>query len=216
MANYKYRPKFVPGPKPCVIKSYSLKRGRVLAGGAAFRNKQIGQHVINIKSEWFTNTLSGGLPVGPLDPTDLEEDVKSVRLTVTGTDAKGTPHTNEYWAEQFGNFTVPEQPVWVSAIPTLRVDINNNDPILSMPEVDVQLPFDAASQGEYLEEFNVNTISTGNSLPSTPAGLAAIRTGPSFTLIYVVNTETETIDDGALTDIGEVWEWNGFVWVRHD
>jgi len=218
MADYKYKPKFIPGPPPCVIKSYSLTRGRVLAGGAAWRNKFIGQHTINIQSAWFTNTLSSGQPVGALVPTSDQASVNSVRVIVTGPDQDNVEQINTYWAEQNYNNGGgdPLLAFWTSAIPALRTLINNNDPILSIPVEDVQLPFAPTDQGVNLGEFNTDTISTGEALPTAPAKIAKIRTGFIFSLINIIESETETIDNGALTVIGQVFEWNGFRWVPLD
>ena len=213
LANYK--PKFVPGPTPCQIKSFVMYRGRLLIGGTFFRNRHVGGHHPQLQCQLLTNELDGNLqPIGPLVYTTELSLHKSVELHVWGVGKTGTPSDKKYYASQ--TFIVGGPPdyidTWTNAIPSLRSQINAKDPLVTMPTSDVIEPYNT-SEETYIIPFGPASMYVETTAPSTPAGLAQLRTGPDETIIFVTQSETETIDNGALQDVNALFSWDGTSWV---
>lgn len=218
MANYEYKPKFVPGPAPCRIKSYTLKRGRLTIGGTFFRTKQLGSHTPQIQCKWLTNDLDGSLqPIGTVNYTTDQLYVKSVELHIWGNDKSGVAYDNTYYAlQEYDPSLIPPENIeiigWTNAIPSLRSRVNSTDPLVSMPTTDIQANYDSINE-EYISIFGPVLIVPGVSAPTSPAAIASIRTGPNKTLINISQTETENLDDGSLHEVNSLYEWTGFDWI---
>ena len=219
MQKYKYRPRFVSGPESCVLKSFSLTRNRLLAGNTFFRSREIGRHVVTVQCVWLTNMLVGGIPSGPEDVTVDQLSVNSVKLIVDGFDSSGQAHTNVYYAEQ--TILPATEGTWASAIPALRTAVNNNDPIVTMPETDFQAPFAAGSDdGEYVNYFGQERLMGGDGAPTNEKAISTLRTGPEKSIIYLLRSENkaegnEHNDNGTLLEVNELREWNGYAWIKY-
>ena len=214
-----YVPKYIPGPEPCVIKSYTVTRGRLLAIGTFFRVRTTGNHTPQIESAWLTNTLDGSLqPIGTIETTTNQADVQSVRLRIWGVNKFGVSFDNTYYAAQNYNSTIiPPATVpvgWISGIPSLRTQVNNADPLLSMPTEDVQQPYDSATNDSTYLDIGNGITTIGKTLPRSQGEILQIRTGPNKTLINLAQTETDNIDDGTLQNINQLYEWTGLDWIE--
>lgn len=165
---------FVPGTTPCTLTTGASRRARLVAGGTFFRSIQPGVSANNItvKSEWLD---------GSGTPTTNEELVQTVRLTVSD------GNVTEVFTE--AQITADSPGVWtINAIPGLRADVNTNSTLITMPEDDAIESWTASTDdSNHLDFFAETNLSGGQVGPSSAGG---IRTGPSFDLVLINDTET--------------------------
>lgn len=204
-----YTPVFVPGNAGCSLPIHTEEKSRLLIGGSFFRSKDVGflANDIQVASEWQVD--DGGWRAYNAS-TDTLDDVKQVELTVTD----GIITEPYYVAAQEGSIG---SPTWISSgISSLRSQLATSV-LIEMPTIDLQTPGtnpgddtwnSALDDDDHLEQFSLTNLTGGNEGPITQAGLNNIRTGPSFSMVYISSSEINN-STGILEDVNETRYWNG-------
>lgn len=193
--SYNYRPiAFVASVDQCVAPVYAEHRSRLTAGNAFFRSKVQGLSENDISVECVTTPS------------------QSFNIYVEGVLVRSYPVT----------FTA-------GGINGLRIAINA-DPVPS--EVPIEMPslnYDVYDTREYedteedinlnvpytgLEPFVLSSLSGGSGGPTTPSGLAAIRTGPERSVFIISTTEDDKGVDVTPTS-QRIRQWDGTSWISY-
>lgn len=205
-----YVPTFVAGTTPSLLQETDETRARLVAGGSFFRSVDVGPYTNNIQvtSTWEVN--DGGWRVYNPGAPDFDTllDIGRVRLSLS----TGVPAQDEsYTATQ--TYT-GGSPAWtVNAIPSLRTQLSSSN-LVTMPVSDIQQPWNIGLDADHLEEFD-SFLAGGTGGPTTPTGLAGIRTGPAQSLIYIKNSEINS-SDGSMNALQITRYWNGACWKAYD
>ena len=194
-----WEPNFTASSTSCTLQSGDVKRSRRTAGGALFRSVETGatNNVNNITIECTVIQISG-------DGTG--NDVYEVTLNYT--DANGVPQTPLVDTQTYDNVGGS----WSSsAITAFRAALVAS-PILTMPTTDIPSGWTPASDADHMSAFASDALSGGVGLPDYSP---TIRTGPTYALFHVANSDTA--EDGSNEEVNEIREWDGInnQWVPH-
>jgi len=199
-----YTPTFVASSAPCVLPSYPLvTKSRLLAGGTLFRSVANGGEadVNQIILQCVVTTVSNvaGLLIQTVDFTITDQDsvVTNIPQFTQQIDTSGSPNV---CIPGFNGFT------------QLRTALNSNG--------DIDMPLDDTSGSGWKQVDDegfcmLTAFGPWNMADATvlPDGTSAIRTGPSYTLGFIIRAETDS--DGGSTEVNAITEWDGSNWVAH-
>jgi hypothetical protein len=196
--SYNYVPDFAVTPAgqvapDCAAPGYAEHRSRLFVGGTYFRSKLQGSSWNSIQIRVVDN-LNGTLTCSVTHP-----DYPTETYTVTQTAG-----------------ALPEDPCSPSGIGSLRTAISNNtDSIVEMYTRGLDINDLGGEDDPCLSPFTYTPMSGGSGGPSDSAGLAAIRTGPSRSII-IIRTQ-EDINGNPVTPPASkrVQQWNGTAWISY-
>ncbi len=220
-----YIPTFTPSAVDCVLPSYNESRARLVAGNVVWRSIDAGpsENDITVQVEWLD---------GSGDVTTFELLCETVRLTVTKNAV-----VEVYTAAQSASIGTMGT-VWVSGIPSLRSQLDSSSTLVTIPIEDGETGLAPGPPGtpiieQVTPDFTqqvLSTISTGDHLdiidppqnlsggvggPTDASGLAAIRTGPAYSMIHIAESDVNS-DVGIPQLVNETRYWNGACFVDHD
>lgn len=208
-----YIPDFEPGTTSCNIQSFTERRSRLTIGGSHFRSIYAGSLGDSVTVSCVWQYSIGGSPETWVNTTDYTQ-VERVEVTISD----GIT-TEVYHAYQSYTFTSPQG--WdVSAIPSLRSEINANSAIIYMPFEDRSWNA-STDDADFLNLFPATNLSGGAAaLPDSPlTHMPKIRTGPVYDIVHIRQSEipngaiADKGNDGSLHDIDELYFWDGNAWV---
>lgn len=209
---------FIPGTVACTILIVSEFKSRVNVGGSFFRSKDSSLAANNIQISCTLQADDNNPPTG--DPANWRDAVvgdqaagrlAGIKIIVKDDNITEGP----YYAQQTYD-TIDEE--WSSGISSMRTTLNSTSFLIDMPAQDDKTNWLASTDdADHLSEFTFTsgTFTGGNGAETTSAYLKSIRTGPSYTLIYIDVSENDN-DDGNAVTLGETRYWDGFSWLLQD
>ena len=197
---------------PCTLNIYTNTRATAEVGTTLFRAIVIGAegNGISVSCRWLTEEMGPcGIPVGtaPYHTTTDILAMRSVELIAGG---------KVYYAKQIAS---NDNPIAIThtAIPSLRAQVNQDNILLTMPEIHNGISHD----DNHIGHFSATTSgATGERAPffASEGSPSIIRTGPIYALIYFTAEElkfsTTDLDNpviGDLTDLTRSVVPNGYI-----
>lgn len=193
--SYIYRPAaFIASSEQCSAPVYAEHRSRLTAGNAFFRSKLQGVSENDIAIECVTtpsnvcNVYVGGILVRAYPVT----------FTAGGIDALRVAFNSDPYPQE-----VPIE------MPSLNYDVYDAREYEDTEEdINLNVPYTG------LEPFTLSSLSGGSGGPTTPNGLATIRTGPERSVFIVSTTENANGVDVTPTS-QRIRQWDGSSWISY-
>ena len=195
---------FVAGPQSCVLPSGDVKRSRLAAGGSFYRSVETGA-TSDVNNISLTCTVTFRETVGDIDFYDVVFDY---------TDDTGAPQPTITVEQRYDTLNTIYT---LNGITQLRAALSGNS-IVRMPTDDSGTAgsgYTSVSDADHISSFS-GTMSGGLQLPvsgGSPVDLDTIRTGPTYTLAHIA--QSDTAENGDWVDINAISEWDGSQWTEH-
>lgn len=192
LPSYTYTPTFTPSDTTCTLPAYNANRSRLFGGGTYFRSKLQG-------SRWNSIRLTiEDIPAGKFTATITHPDYPTEIYTVD---------------QSPGAIDEPCSP---NGIDNLRSLINVNSLIIEMYGRGLDIEFDPGGEDDLcLSVIAPTYFSGGQGGPSDGASLAAIRTGPSRSILAIQTMEAMDGTPVSPPPQLRTQQWNGTEWVEY-
>jgi len=206
-----YTPDFTPGPQSCVLQATAERHARLVVGGTFFRSLLFGagENSIQINCQQIGYNYTG---TGTLASPHVG-DVETVTLRMTITKGEKLEYYDTTQRRQYQSVEGPplvfvNMWVWISnAISNFRSLINGVSMLVAMPSTDGIQPWNSGVN----DQNHINTFgSTHFAHGSPPAPSAAIRTGPTYTILQIASTED---GNGNSVNTNIIKYWNSKNWI---